>query len=232
MKKENLIKFYSNHRLYIFPVIVALSSLFLIIFVIYPQTLKLINNQRAIGDLMNKSRFLETKVAALESYDEKDLSRKVGFALATLPADKDFVNALGLLQQLAARSGFSINSISFGSTASKLGDSDSFKVNLEIRGAKSSFRTLINNLESSRRLMRISSIDISSSQTSQALDVALAAEVLYSQLPQSFGGVDSPLPELSQKDEQLVAKLARLEETVSSPSATQSLPRGKSNPFE
>lgn len=232
MKKENLIKFYSDHRSYIFPAVVALSSLFLIVFVIYPQAVKLINNQRAIGDLMNKSKFLETKVTALESYNEEDLSRKLKFALATLPADKDFGNILGLLQQLTVQSGFAIDSISFGSTASKSGNSDSFDVKLEIRGAKGSFQTLLNSLEDSRRLMRINSIDISSSQASQTLNVALVAEVLYSQLPQSFGGVDSPLPELSQKEEQLIVKLARFGETVSSPSATQSLPRGKSNPFE
>lgn len=232
MKKENLIKFYSNHRSYIFPAIVTLSSLFLIIFVIYPQTIKLINNQRAIGDLMNKSRFLETKVSALEGYDEEELSRKVGFALVTLPADKDFGNALGLLQQLIVQSGFSIDSISFGSAVGKLGNSDSFEVKLQIRGAKSSFQTLLNNLENSRRLMRISSMDISSNQTTQILDVALVAEILYSQLPKSFGGIDSPLPQLSQKDEELISKLARTSERVLSPSAVQSLPRGKSNPFE
>ena len=46
MKKEDLIKFYTAYRAYIFPAGVALASIFLILFVIYPQTVKLFNNQK------------------------------------------------------------------------------------------------------------------------------------------------------------------------------------------
>lgn len=230
MKKETIIKFYSNYRLYIFPAIVALSSLFLILFVIYPQTVKLINNQQTIGDLINKSKLIENKVVALESYDEEDLSRKVGFALVTLPADKDLVSILGLLPQLIVQSGFTIESISFGNTANKLGNSDSVEIKLEIRGAKIMFQTLLSNLENSPRLIRVNTIDISA-QSSQNMNAAVVVEVLYSLLPQNFGGTDSPLPELSQKDEQLLVRLARTSETVATFSAIES-PRGKSNPFD
>lgn len=232
MKRENLTRFYLIHRSRIFPVIVALSSLFLIVFVIYPQTTKLIDNQKAIGDLINKSKFLETKVVALEGYDGEDLSRKLGFVLTTLPADKDFGNILGLLQQLTARFGFSIDSITFSNRANKLENLGGLQVKLDIRGTKAMFPTLLNNLENSPRLVRINSIDIPSQQSSQAFQVSLEVEALYSQLPQNFGGVDSPLPQLSQKDEELIARLEKSGETISSSSSAQLSPKGKSNPFE
>ena len=231
MKNEAIARFYSNYKLYIFPIIVALANLFLIVFVIYPQTVKLISNQEAIGGLVAKSKFLETKVVALESLDGEDLARKVGFALATLPADKDHGNVLGLLQKLTAEFGFGINAISFSNTANKLGNSDSFGVKLDIKGAKVMLQPLLNSLESSRRLFRISSIDISPGQASQALDVSLAIDVLYSSLPQNYGSTDSSLPELSQEDEELIAKLVRLSAIASTSSAMES-PRGKANPFE
>ncbi len=233
MKKEEVIKFYINFRLYIFPAVVALSSLFLIISVIFPQVVKLLENQKAIGELTNKSKFLDTKVVALESYNSEDLSRKVGFALSSLPADRDFGNILGLLQQAISQAGYTINSVSFGSATGKVGTSSSYEVKMEIKGSKITFQTLLNNLENLIRLVRVSSIDISTNQLTQALDIALVVEVLYSPIPQSFGSVDSPLPQISQKDEELLARLAvGANVIVSSPSATLGLPRGKSNPFE
>lgn len=233
MKKEAVATFYSKYRLYVFPLIVTLSSLFLIAFAIYPQTVKLISNQKAISNLINKSNFFETKVTALESYDETDLSRKVGLALSTYPVDKDFGNAVGLLQQLTVQSGFNVKAISLGGSG-KLGKSESFEIKLEIQGPKALLSTLLNNLENSSRLIRVMSIDISSNQNSGAVDASLAVEILYSPIPQNLETVDSVLPSFSQKDEDLITTLARVNATAQSFSATESSavsPKGKSNPF-
>ncbi|MBU1031942.1 type 4a pilus biogenesis protein PilO [Patescibacteria group bacterium] len=232
MKKENLVKFYQTYKLYIFPAAVALSSIFLILFAIYPQTAKLISNQKEAGSLISKSDFLETKVLALESLDAEDLSTKVGFALNALPSEKDFSNILGLLQQLAGQTGFSISSISLSGSTSKLSNIESYEVKMEMNGTKVLLPVFINELENSTRLMKIKKIDVSSGQFSQVVDVSLIVQVLYSSLPQTFGTTDSSLPELSQKDEELLATMARVVgETPISPD-TAIAPRGKSNPFE
>ncbi|MBI2196744.1 hypothetical protein HYU45_04020 [Candidatus Daviesbacteria bacterium] len=232
MKKEDLIKFYSKYKLYIFPAVVAISSIFLSLFVIYPQVNKLIDNQQAIGDLINKSDFLENKVNALESYDSEDLLRKLEYALVTLPGEKDFGIVLGSLQKLTIESGFNIGSISFGSGAGKSGNSESFEVKLDIKGPRAGLQTLLSNLENSPRLIRVKSINVSSNQASQALDIALAVEVLYSPLPKNFGSPDSPVPELSQKDEELIARLINEGTIIPGTLFIPSSPKGKSNPFE
>lgn len=235
MKKEALIRLYSEYRLLIFPIVVALSSLFLIIFAIYPQTIKLIENQKLALDFTNKSKFLETKVIALESFDEADLSKKTSIALSAFPSEKDYGNILGLMQQLIAESGFSITSISLGE-GGKLNQADSYTVKLQVQGARALFQTLLSNLEKSPRLMKISTIDISANQASQTADVSLAIDVFYSGLSQNFGAVDSPLPQIEQKEEELLANLARANEAGSSSLAIEpsisSSPKGKSNPFE
>lgn len=237
IKKELVTKFYLNYRLYIFPAVVALSSLFLIVFAIYPQTVKLLDNRRLAEELINKSKFLETKVAALESYDEEDLSRKVGLVISSYPADKDFGNILGVLQQQARQFGFDIVSASLGSTAGKLENTESYEVKLEITGMRTLLSSFLNNLENSARLIRVKSIDVSSVSTS-ALGVTLSVEVLYAKTPQTFGSADSPLPTLSQKDEDMLTTLAATSGTpvTSVTSATSSVipasPRGKLNPFE
>lgn len=232
MKKEDIVKFYLKYRFYLFPAAVAASSLFLIMFAIYPQTVKLINNQKTASDLISKSKLLETKVSALESYDEEDLSQKVGYALAVLPADKDFLDVLGLLQEQAVQSGFSITSIALGNTSGKVGSANSYTVRLDMKGAKVLFQSLLDKLENFARLAKIGSIDVISRQSSQSVDTTLEVEVLYSQLPKDFETVDSPLPELSKKDEELIALLIKNSTTLSNPEAILLIPKGKPNPFE
>lgn len=233
MKKETITKFYSDFKLYIFPVVILLSSLFLIVFAIYPQTIKLIDNQKLAENLVSKSKFLETKVVALEDFNEEELSQKVGFALASLPAEKDFGNIFDLLQRLISRSGFSISSISLGSSGSKMGNSESYEVKLEVKGAKAMFPILLSNLEDSPRLIRINTIDVASRQASQGLEASLVIGVLYSPVSQNFGTTDSPVPRLSQKDEELLARLAADRSVpVSQAPRSPATSRGKSNPFE
>lgn len=231
MKKENIIKLYQTYQLIIFPAVVALSSLFLILFAIYPQAAKLIADQKVADELFGKSTLLATKVQALESYNESDLSQKVNVTLASLPTNKDFSNIFGVLEQLTSQSGFSINSISLGNTAGKVGNVNSYEVKLEMKGIKILLPVLLSNLEKSARLIRISSIDIAVDSASQVANISLAVQVLYDPPPQNFGTPDSPLPELSQQDEAIISSLVQTPQEVSTTSAVVS-PRGKVNPFE
>lgn len=234
MNKTSLIKFYIQHRFIIFPAVVMFLSLLLIVFAIYPQTVKLIENQKVISDLSGKTKLLQNKVSALESYDAQDLSRKVGFVLSSLPAEKDFLNAFGLLQRLAAQSGFNISSISLGNVAGKQGSANSFGLHMEMQGSKTSLQTLLDNFESSPRIIRVGNIDASSAQNSGAVKLSLDVEVLYSPVPADFGKIDSSLPELSQKDQDLIANLAKSIPALNpqQPSPASASARGKVNPFE
>ncbi len=248
MKKETIANFYSAYKLYIFPAVVVLSSLFLIGFIIVPQISKLVDNQKAVGQLSAKSKLLDSKVFALESYDEADLSKKVGITLSAFPVDKDYINILSLLQQLTAKSGFSIVSISFGEGGHKIDKVNSYTVKLQVKGSRILFQSLLSNLENSPRLVKVNSIDISSNQAAQELNAVLEIGVLYSQPPQNFGTEDSSLPEISQTDEDLLVSLSQAGEVLSqaneavvgqeaSPSAGitsfgMTSPKGKSNPFE
>lgn len=229
MSKDNTIKFYGQYRLYIFPAVVAISCLILIIFIIFPQVIKLIANSKVESEFKTRSKFLEAKAEALQNYDEADLSRKVGNIFSSIPAEKDFANVLGLLQGLTTQSGFNIISLSFG----QIGGSSvkqSYGVKVELLGPKTSLGAFIDNIESSTRLMRISSMDITSGKA-DFVNVALGIEALFSTVPAKLGTVDSPLPEISDKDEQLLTKLARTTTRVA-PTPYQLSPKGKVDPFE
>lgn len=233
MKKEEVLKFYQTYKIFIFPSVVALSALILIVFVIFPQINKLLSNQKASGDDLEKLKFLEVKAQALEKYDEQDLSNKVEYTLSSYPVDKDFASVTGFLQNIVAKSGFSITSLNLGSSSSSVGNSQSYSLKLEITGPASSVSTLLNNIENSSRLMRVQNMEITVGTNAQESIVSLDVEVLYSPAPQAFGSVDSPVPELTSKDEEILARLSSTVVRASQPDSSAPLgPRGKSNPFE
>lgn len=231
MKKETITKFYLTYRFYIFPVIVVLLSLFLVIFAIYPQTVRLIDDQKKTGELLNRSNLLTVKVQALENYNGEDLSQKVKIALTALPTDKDFANILGVLQQLTSQSGFTVTSITLGNTSSKVGNVDSYDVKIDMKGAKVLLPVLLSSLEKSPRLVRVKGMDLLIDNASQGVNLSLSLGVLYASAPQNFGTPDSPLPSLSQQDEATINSLVQIPQKVSTTSAVVSQ-RGKANPFE
>lgn len=233
MKKETLIKLYLNYRFFIFPIVVALLSILLLVFAIYPQAVRLIGDQKKTEDLLSKSTLLTNKVAALESYNGEDLSRKVAIALTSLPTDKDFANILGILQQITSQSGFIVSSITLGNTTGKVGPASSYEVKIDMKGAKVLLPILLSNLEKSSRLVRVDSVELSIDNISQSVTVTLNLGVLYDPAPQNFGTPDSPLPTLSQQDEAIITSLVQAP-TISrsaTPAAGVS-PRGKVNPFD
>lgn len=227
--KKLLSEYYQKYKLYVFPAIVVLSSLVLIIFVIYPQAVKLITDHKDEGDILNKSKFLEAKAQTLENIDPAVLNKKVDFALSSYPTEKDFVSVIAILQNITTQSGYTIVSISLGSgsTDSKI---QSYDIKLDVSGSRSLLPILLTTIESSPRLMKVSSVEIVSGGSTDASTIALTVNILYSSAPKEFGEVDSDLPELSSKDEEIVAKLARSGSIP--PISTQLGPRGKTNPFQ
>ncbi len=207
--------------------------MFLIIFIIYPQVASLITNQKKVGDFQAKAKFLDAKVQALESFNQPDLSQKVNLALSSIPADKDFANALTLIQTLAGQSGFNIVSLTLGGAVEGKSAQPSYAVKLELLGPKSLVTNLISSFDNSSRIMRVNNIEVSSGKDPNTIDVALEIYVLYSPIPADFGSIDSPLPQITQKDQQLLTKLSssiQLPQTAGS--INQLTPRGKANPFE
>lgn len=233
MNKEEVISFYLNYRLYIFPFVVVLSSLILIVFVIFPQTMKLITNQKAESEMINKSSLLETKAQTLETLDEKDLNQKVGYAINSLPTDKEFISDMAVLQDITARSGFSAVSIVIGNNISSDANTQSYNIKLEVLGPSTMLQNLLTNIEDSPRLVRVNSVEASVGKGAQNTATSLDVSVLFSAAPKNAGGIDTPLPTLSQKDEEILVKLARSGAISQQPQTFFSLgSRGKTNPFE
>lgn len=232
MKKEAILKFYLNFRLYIFPAVVAVSCLILIIFVIYPQTVKLVQNQKVQGELKEKSEFLEAKATTLENLDEEDLSTKLGYVLTAFPTEHDFGNIVGLLQEIARDNGFTISTLSVQPGSQDSGSSQKYGVKLEAVGSEDLLPRFITSIESSVRIMKVDAIEVTPARAGGAASISLDVAVLYAQAPSSFGGPGSPLPEVSKEDETLIVTLSTFSIPGSLAQPISAQPRGKTNPFE
>ena len=209
----------------------ALSSLILIIFVIYPQIVKLISNQKLYYDLIEKSKFLEAKASSLETFDEDDLLRNVEYALIAYPIERDFNNIFGLLQSLTRQNGFSISTLSVAPGSDTPDAAQKYGVKMETLGPLSVLPNFITAIESSVRIMKVVNIEVSPVGGRDIINVVLDVEVLYAKAPKSFGDPASPLPQLSNQDEEIIAKIATFDIPRPSQQVT-SQPQGKSNPFE
>ncbi len=233
MKSETSANFYQKYKPFIFSGIAVFSSLILIIFVIFPQTSKLIANQKAESEIISKTKFLDEKAQAFAKYDKTDLDRKVAIALNSYPVDADFVPTISLLQNLVSQSGFVTTAISLGSRSLKTANTDSYDFKIDILGPAALVPVLLNNVESSSRLMRVASVETVAGTDPQVANITLEVSILFSPTPPSFGSADTPISELTQNDEDVIAKLAKAVNSIpASQSASQAVPLGRSNPFE
>lgn len=235
MKTGDLLAFYLKYKMILFPSVVVLSCLILVIFVIVPQLMSLLAGRQIQGELTSKREFLEVKARDLQVVNEEDLKAKVNTVLAAFPADKDYANVMIGLQNVAGKWGFKIDSFALSGQDVKVKSSQGYLINLEVSGARALLPSLLNDIENMSRVMRIGALQISGGPDPAGANVSLGIIAFYAPAPSSYGSFDSPLPELSQKDEEIITKLTSiapvqqddtgvLEEVV--------IPTGKDNPFE
>ncbi len=231
MKKEELLNLYRQYRIYIYPILVIVATLILIGLVILPQTFRLVSNNKVESDLTNRFKSLEVKAAELKDISQQDLTREVNTALNAFPGEKDYGNVIGVLQNLTTKNEFTILALELNeSSEGNLKIGQSYTVKIEVLGQRSRLKNLLDEIESSPRLMKIRSMDITTGRDADTINATLAISIYYSPIPKSVGSIDAPLPKLSQKDEELLLKLEK--ESPNLGSENLFTPRGKSNPFE
>lgn len=233
MKKEEIIKFYDKFKIFIFPTVVGLSSVLLVVLVIFPQVSIYLENQQIAGGLEEKSKFLEKKAQELEGYNGEDLDANVKSALSSYPSDKDYINSLTLLQNIVSQSSFATTVLALGISPDKSGSVKSYTLKLDVLGPTSQLPTLLTNIESSYRLMRVASMETSGGKDGQTT-VSMNIELLYAPAPTGFGSVDSPLPTLSEDEVNILSRLKAVGDLIVAPSegSVQLGPRGKTDPFQ
>ena len=233
MKNYAILLFYQKYKLILFPLAMISSSIILIFFVIIPQVNRLLDTNRNIGELNKKNAFLETKAQELEVLDAEDLQEKLNLALVALPQETDFANLIGVILNLTSQSQFSLLSFQTDKVDPQAGSkSSAYGVKLGLSGPKETLETLLSDIEKNSRVMKVTSVEYTAVRADEPIDVNLGIEMYYSPIPSSLGAVDTPLPKLSEKDETIIATLARNVQPALVSQISVGGPRGKANPFE
>lgn len=220
---KNLI---SQYKLFLYPIVVALSSTALIVFLIVPQFNGLLAGRGNLGKAEVRLNVLNVKAKELEGLNGADLNQKLTVALAALPTDKDFSALVGIFKSLVESSGMDLTSLHLGSGA----DQNGFIVKADMIGSTASLGVLLNNIESSPRIMRVRGVETTSSGIGNTISTTVTVLVYFAPSPKTLGSVDSALPKLSDNDQIILTSLSRINTgAISQPT---SLPSGKANPFE
>lgn len=219
----------------IYPVAVGVGSLILIVFVITPQLKGILEGRQTIQQTRDRINILEVKAVELEDLNEAELSTNLSLALYALPTDKDFNAIIGVFKELAASSGMSLVSLHSNS----LTDAEQgFVVKAEVVGPTPLLGQFLEIIEKSPRIMRMRLIDASTTGGANLASASVSVTVYFAAAPSSLGAAEAVLPELTDKDQQILAGLSKTIGTVtttatSAPAApTIFKPEGKANPFE
>ncbi len=222
--------FYDRYKIFIYPILVTGASLFLIFFLILPQITGFLGGKENLERSRNKLDILTVKAKDLAAIDEEVLRKKMNLTLAALPAEKDFGQVIGVIQEVAQASGVVLISVQIGQ-AQNSNSNGGFPVKVEVVGSKLALAVFLRNIETSSRVMKAGNVELSFSKLQDNIDASIMVDVFFAPTPSALGAVTDNLPKISPEDEKIIVSLSRV--PISTFSATPSnIPFGKSNPFE
>lgn len=195
-------------------------------------------------DLQNAElKALEEKLIDLQTLSEVDIGESSGILVEALPAQKDFYKSLGLLKKLASQNNIILNSfeLSPGEISSAPATFQSpvsfMAIKFSFTSSFENFRSFLENLENSLPLTQIELIKFDLFSATSSAETSLepwlgemVVKTAFASLPKTLGTIQSPLPKISSKDQELIEKLKTyylfIPESLPEESAV-----GKENPF-
>lgn len=229
---KNILAIYGQYKIIIFPVFVGIASLALISFIIVPQFEEYQKGQEEINQVQNRLDTLGKKAQDLKDINSQDLDIKLAAAVNAFPPDRDFPGVVGLIQKVASDKALAVTTLQIGQTSSNPTQGiPSFLVRFEVTGKKASVDSMLNALESSARIVKISALDISSRQSDDVV-ADISIDAFYGPSPSALGSIDAPVAKVSPEEEKILANLAVVPVVTTSDQNLSLVPRGRADPFQ
>ncbi|MDO8570491.1 MAG: type 4a pilus biogenesis protein PilO [Candidatus Daviesbacteria bacterium] len=235
----NKSEIFLKYKFFVWPIIVGISSIVVLVLVIIPQLLTYLNINEKINQVQNRSNTLETKAVALENVDNLLTQKDLKVVFSVLPVDQDVPQAMVVLQDMVAKSGLELKSTSFGSSGlpQKGAGNSSFRLNIAVSGQVNVLRDFLVQLQNLPRLFQVDSIGVQFQKDKGVIEAEIPLSVFYNPTLGEMGTVDDPLPQINDKDKELLAKLTQVvgqgnNSWASQEATSASTPLGKSDPFE
>lgn len=217
-----------RYKAYFIPGVVLILITFLSFFVLIPQLQHLINSVQLLGTKNDQLARLTSKRRLLESISSNATTIYLTEAEKALPKDKNAASILVSAQNLASVSQLSldgvdlspglISSASGGVTekpgmaqVSKRGAVSFLPVTFNLRGTSVQLQEFLKQIENMRRLIDITSVDVSYAVDGEDfLTADFAVKVYYLPLLAQIGAVDAELPQITPQEQTLLAGLSSM----------------------
>ncbi|MEK7166026.1 MAG: hypothetical protein AAB874_04440 [Patescibacteria group bacterium] len=218
-----------RYKDYFFPALSLGLITLLSLFVFIPELKQLIDSYQQVGIRNDQLARLTSKRRLLESISSNATTIYLAEADKALPADKDAASILVSAQNLAQVSGLSLDGVDLSpglissasgeavikpgrvTPVSKRGVAALLPVALKLRGTSAQLIEFLKQIENTRRLIDITSVEVSYAvDTVDFMTASFAVNVYY--LPQisQIGGVDAELPQITPQEQALLAGLSNM----------------------
>ncbi len=233
MSKELLIV-YNKYKIIIFPVLVGIASLLIIVLIIIPQVGEYFKGRETLFSTQSKANDLDKKNKALQNLNLSDLQQKLVIATQAFPINKEFPGVVSLIQKLTADQSLSLSSLQISQSSASRSDAPSFTVKFEIAGNQFAVNSLLNQIEKSSRVIKVTTLDVSST-ANKNVSASIAVDAFYGPTPTALGALDEPLSPITTDENNILSNLSAAASSNISVVPAQDFsgqPRGKVNPFE
>lgn len=226
----------------------VISSVAIILFVIFLSIQLLMPNIQKINEILNQREELKQKLSKLQkkekilsSLDQQYYKENFPKLSLSLPETKDFVLLFTTFDQLQTKTGvsilrtdFQLGTLSTNSATFKLGKTmDIYKIplNLKIAGGIDQIIQFLDSLSDfSGRLITLDSIRLEINDDGNIIAM-LDGNAYFYPLPSAIGSIDSPLPEMSQSQADIMGLVSRISLVIPQEAKAENIPVGVQNLF-
>lgn len=224
---------YIKYRQFIVPGIVLVIAILISALVTIPQFFRLFETYKTIGQLSEQKVFFQTKVAKLKSIDQNQEQKDLDTALLALPVDKNIPGVTGELLVALSGSGMSLDGIAFSNSPAESEKVEEFTLRMDVTGSQGALTNFLSRVKLTPRIVKLTSLDVSKGKDNK-IAATVGLVTLYQQLPKNINAVDEAVPEIVDKDTQVLADIRAKAEALPSANSGQtasSSAKGKLNPF-
>src|SRR3989344_3668757 len=224
---RNIKRFFHEYQGLAISLSIALGSLAVIIFILYPFGTHVYGLYDETQTLGGDVRDLGATASLLGSFEEKQLQTQLVSLVAALPLDKSLPSVFTTLEAVAAHTGLSVEDISLGNTgllateAAKLASAEEKKLGVGIQpvvfsgvGKSSHLNAFLGEISSVKRLMRVNFFDASFSED-DTVRVKMSLSGFYAPLSGgSKAGASATVTKLSAKETDALTTIVNMPDSA------------------
>lgn len=232
IKKITANPLYQSYNLVIVPAISVLLCLLIAALITIPQALKITDTNKKITENKAEQAFYKRKIAELQQIDTELYKKNLDTALVALPSDRDIPSAISDILNLLSSSGLQLYGMTFNQTGGAPG-LESFQIKLDVVGDLSQLKQFIALSKETTRILKIDSIEITSSTSNSQTQANLNILAFYQAIPPSVTvPIDQKVNLFTEVDQAVVDKIRQNTTYTDFSAATASAVEvGKDDPF-